>query len=113
MIEKTEDVTSLSRSSGLGFFPGESVTTSTGQAEGVTPGAATGQSFAGVLGSLASDAVNNLKQAEVTSFEGIKGTANTREVVDAVLAAEQSLQTAIALRDKIVTAYLEITKMQI
>ena len=41
------------------------------------------------------------------------GKANTREVVDAVMQAEQSLQTAIAFRDKIVNAYLEITKMQI
>lgn len=78
-----------------------------------TPGLATGMSFAEVLGGMAKDAMNNLKQAEVTSFEGIKGTASTREVVDAVLAAEQSLQTALALRDKIVSAYLDITKMQI
>ena len=49
----------------------------------------------------------------MASFEGIQGKANTREVVDAMLSAEQSLQTAIALRDKIVSAYLDITKMQI
>jgi len=29
------------------------------------------------------------------------------------MSAEQSLQTAIAIRDKIVSAYPEITKMQI
>jgi flagellar hook-basal body complex protein FliE len=47
------------------------------------------------------------------SFKAIQGNANTREVVDAVLEAQQSLQTAMALRDKIVSAYLEVTKMQI
>lgn len=73
----------------------------------------TGASFASVLGNVSLDAMNNLKKAEVASFEGIQGKANTREVVDAVLSAEQSLQTAIALRDKIVSAYLDITKMQI
>ncbi len=72
-----------------------------------------GMSFASVLGNMATDAMHNIKQAEVKSFEGIKGTANTREVVDAVMQAEQSLQTAIAFRDKVVNAYLEISKMQI
>ncbi|AAK86365.1 flagellar hook-basal body protein FliE [Agrobacterium tumefaciens] len=78
-----------------------------------TPAQQTGASFASVLGNVSMDAMNNLKKAEVASFEGIQGKANTREVVDAVLSAEQSLQTAIALRDKIVSAYLDITKMQI
>ena len=36
-----------------------------------------------------------------------------REVVDALMSAEQSLQTAIAIRDKLVTAYLEVSRMQI
>ena len=62
---------------------------------------------------MASQAAGDLKQAEQTSFDGLMGKANTREVVDAVMQAEQSLQTAIAFRDKIVNAYLEITKMQI
>ena len=35
------------------------------------------------------------------------------QVVDAVMNAEQSLQTAIAIRDKVVTAYLEIARMPI
>ena len=70
-------------------------------------------SFAGVKPDMAKGAMDNVKKAESASFEGIKGTATTREVVDAVLQAEQSLQTAIALRDKIVSAFLEVTKMQI
>jgi flagellar hook-basal body complex protein FliE len=36
-----------------------------------------------------------------------------RSVVDAVMSAEQSLQAAVAIRDKIVTAYLEISRMAI
>jgi flagellar hook-basal body complex protein FliE len=38
---------------------------------------------------------------------------STRDVVDAIMTAEQSLQTATAIRDKMVTAYLEIARMQI
>ena len=41
------------------------------------------------------------------------GDVTTREVVDSVMSAERSLQTAIAIRDKIVTAYLEVSRMAI
>lgn len=112
MIDTVQNVSSLSLKGGLGSIS-EDMSSSTSLQPAVTPGAQTGMNFSQVLGDMATDAVNNVKQAEFMSFEGIKGTANTREVVDAVLAAEQSLQTAIAFRDKIVNAYLEITKMQI
>lgn len=75
--------------------------------------AATGPTFASVLGGVASDAVESLKMGEAMSFAGIQGKANTREVVDAVMQADQTLKTAVALRDKIVSAYLDIVKMQI
>jgi flagellar hook-basal body complex protein FliE len=112
MIDSVKQLTALTRSSGV-----ENVSslneTIIGRPVAPTPGMQTGMSFASMLSDLSVDAVNNLKRAEVASFEGIQGKANTREVVDAVITAEQSLQTAIALRDKIVNAYLEITKMQI
>jgi flagellar hook-basal body complex protein FliE len=57
--------------------------------------------------------INSVKGGEAMSFAGIQGKSNTREVVDAVLQAEQTLKTATAFRDKIVSAYLDITKMQI
>lgn len=113
MIDTIQKVSSLTLGNGLSSISSDVSTTGIGAGIGPTPGQATGASFADVLGSMAKDTLGSLKQAEVASFEGIKGTANTREVVDAVLSAEQSLQTAIALRDKIVAAYLDITKMQI
>lgn len=79
----------------------------------VTGGQAGGASFADVMQSMGAEVVGNLRTAEVQSFKAIAGEASTREVVDALMAAEQSLQTAIAVRDKLVTAYLEITRMQI
>ena len=36
-----------------------------------------------------------------------------QQVVEAVMAAEQTLQSAIAIRDKVVSAYLEISRMAI
>ena len=70
-------------------------------------------SFAATLGDLASRTVGNLENAERVSALGLQGKADTRDVVDAVMAAEQSLQTAVAIRDKIVTAYLEVSRMAI
>lgn len=111
MIESVKQVSSFGKSAGLESLSSLNETLST--SAHVAPSSAAGTSFASMLGELSLGAVNNLKQAEIASFEGIQGKATTREVVDAVLSAEQSLQTAIALRDKIVNAYLEITKMQI
>ncbi len=84
-----------------------------GKAQALTPGNQTGLTFGEVMGDMAAKAVSDLKGAEAASFAGIKGTMSTREVVDAVLQGEQSLQTAISLRDKLVSAFLDITKMQI
>jgi flagellar hook-basal body complex protein FliE len=116
MIDKVTNVSALSFSKGL---DGISSTTNSSLGAGalgstaLTPGQNTGMNFAEVLGKLATDSVDSIKGAESMSFNAIQGKANTREVVDAVLEAQQSLQTAVALRDKIVNAYLEITKMQI
>ena len=41
------------------------------------------------------------------------GDVSVREVVNSVMDAERSLNTAIAIRDKIVQAYLEVSRMQI
>lgn len=82
-------------------------------AQQATGGQPAGASFGEVLYSMGTEVMDNLKTAEVQSFKAISGEADTREVVDALMTAEQSLQTAIAIRDKLVTAYLEITRMQI
>ena len=76
-------------------------------------GAASPSSFAETMKNLGENTMTNLKVAEGQSLAAIRGEVPTREVVDAIMAAEQSLQTAIAIRDKMVTAYLEIARMQI
>ncbi len=70
-------------------------------------------SFAEALGQAASKTVGTLERAEQMSIQALKGDADTRQVVDAVMDAQQALQTSIAIRDKIVTAYLEISRMAI
>ena len=66
-----------------------------------------------MIGEAAGRTVNNLQQAEQLSAKALQGDADMRAVVDAVMSAEQSLQAAVAIRDKIVSAYLEISRMAI
>lgn len=71
------------------------------------------ESFSNILGNMVSGVAGDLRNAEKVSMDGMVGKATTREVVEAVMSAEQSLQASLAIRDKIVTAYLEISRMQI
>ncbi|MBY2921130.1 flagellar hook-basal body complex protein FliE [Rhizobium leguminosarum] len=112
MISSVQNVSNLSMTRALGAVDTENSTSSSAATMPGAAGAANGMSFASVMGNMASGAVNSLKGAESMSFAGIKGTATTREVVDSMLQAEQTLQTAIAIRDKVVSAFLEVTKMQ-
>jgi len=70
-------------------------------------------SFASALAAATDNAVSTLRGAETLSLKALQGDVNTREVVDAVMNAEQTLQAAIAIRDKIVSSYLEISRMAI
>lgn len=76
-------------------------------------GIAGGADFSKVLADVASSAVNTLKAGEATAIGGIGGTRTTQQVVEAVMNAEQALQTAIAVRDKLISAYQEISRMAI
>lgn len=114
MIDAVRNPASLSMTRGLGNIATDtSVVLTQAARTGAATGAQAGESFASVLGGMASEAVDSLKHAEAASFAGIKGTMNTREVVDAVMQADQSLQTVMAVRDKVVSAFLDITKIQI
>ena len=66
-----------------------------------------------MLARMASDTFDTLKAAEATSVAGMTDKASVQQVVESVMAAEQSLQTALAVRDKVVSAYLEISRMTI
>jgi flagellar hook-basal body complex protein FliE len=72
-----------------------------------------GEDFGSMLARMVNDSVDTLKSAEAVSIEGIQGKASVQQVVESVMAAEQSLQTALAIRDKTVAAYLEISRMTI
>lgn len=72
-----------------------------------------GTDFGSMLVQMAADAATTVRQAEQVSVAGIQGRASVQQVVEAVMSAEQTLQGAVAIRDKVVAAYLEISRMQI
>jgi flagellar hook-basal body complex protein FliE len=74
---------------------------------------ATGDGFESILKSMATGTIDALRNGETTAIAAIEGKASTQQAVMATMQAEQSLQAALAIRDKIVSAFLEISRMQI
>jgi len=71
-------------------------------------------SFADMMVELANGTINKIEQAEQVSIAKMSGAEMPlREIVDKVMAAQQALNTTLAIRDKIVQAYIEISHMQI
>jgi flagellar hook-basal body complex protein FliE len=71
------------------------------------------QEFAATLAAAASGVVETVRAGEAAALAGIEGRASVQQVVERVMQAEQSLHMAIAIRDKVVAAYLELGRMQI
>jgi flagellar hook-basal body complex protein FliE len=71
------------------------------------------ETFGAMVSQTGLDAVQKLKAAEMVSRQALSGEVPVREVASAVMAAEQTLQLSMAVRDKIVSAYLELSRMQI
>ncbi|WP_025034301.1 flagellar hook-basal body complex protein FliE [Bradyrhizobium sp. DOA9] len=69
--------------------------------------------FESVMKQVTSDAIGTLKAGEAASISAMQGKESTRRVVEALMSAEQALQTAVAVRDKVVQAYQEVVRMSI
>ncbi len=73
----------------------------------------TGQTFANVLEHAGEQALQVTQQSEKASIQALNGKADLADVVTAVSNAEVTLQTVVAVRDRVVSAYLDILKMPI
>ena len=69
--------------------------------------------FDSVMKQVTTDAIGTLKAGEAASISAMQGKESTRKVVEALMSAEQALQTAVAVRDKVVQAYQEVVRMSI
>jgi len=72
-----------------------------------------GGDFASLLKSGAQEFVDTAKKGEEMSKQALTGKADIRDVVAAVNNAELTLQTVVAVRDKVVSAYNDILRMPI
>ncbi len=72
-----------------------------------------GDGFSAMLKTLAEGTVNSIQNGESTAIAAIQGKTTIQSAVMATMQAEQSLQAALAVRDKVVSAFLEISRMQI
>ena len=74
---------------------------------------ASGSAFADTLRDVAGSAIESLSKAETETLKAATGQADIAEVVIAMSQAEITLQTVVALRDRVVQAYQEIMRMPI
>lgn len=70
-------------------------------------------SFGDILKNTAAESIQTMRGGEVASAKAITGDASLPEVVQAVTAAELTLQTVVAIRDRVINAYQEIMRMPI
>jgi flagellar hook-basal body complex protein FliE len=72
-----------------------------------------GADFAQLMNQITGDAVGTMKTAEAASIQGMQGSMPVHQVVESVMSAQRSLQSVLAMRDKAVSAYQEISRMAI
>lgn len=82
---------------------------------GASASATTGatQSFGDFLSSAVKDSIGTMKQGETMAMKQIAGKADIVDVVNAVNQAELTLNTVVAVRDKVIQAYQSIMQMPI
>lgn len=72
-----------------------------------------GQDFGDLLKSVMTDAMQASKTAEIQIANQVAGKAELIDVVTAISSAEASLETVMAVRDQVISAYQEIMRMPI
>ena len=81
--------------------------------EAATVGEAAGANFGDMLQGLVQDAVDTGKASETQAMGAVTGETEMIDVVTAITAAEMTLETVVAVRDKVIEAYDKIMRMPI
>ena len=74
-------------------------------------GAASGANFGDFLTGAIKDAVGNMKAGEQMASQQVAGKGDIVNVVSAVNQAELTLDTVVAVRDKVIQAYQTVMQM--
>ncbi len=87
----------------------------TAKAAGASPLETAGnkQTFGDMMKDIAISGINTLRNSETMSAKAVTGDAALPDVVQAVNAAELTLSTVVAVRDRMINAYQELMRTQI
>ena len=72
-----------------------------------------GPSFADTLKNAAGASMDAVKKSEATAMNAVRGDASMQDVVQATIAAELAVESAVSVRNKIIESYQEIMRMPI
>lgn len=84
-----------------------------GAARAGMEGGDAGPSFGDMIKNATLDSIATMRGGERMSAQAVTGKADLTDVVQAVTAAELTLQTVVAIRDRMLGAYQEIMRMPI
>jgi flagellar hook-basal body complex protein FliE len=79
----------------------------------IAPANVPGSNFSDFLSGAIKDSISTIRQGETAATAQVQGKANLVDVVQSVNAAELTLDTVVAVRDKVVAAYQSILNMPI
>jgi flagellar hook-basal body complex protein FliE len=82
-------------------------------ASAIAPANLPGSSFSDFLSGAIQDSAKTIRQGEQAATAQVQGKANLVDVVQQVNNAEITLDTVVAVRDKVVAAYQSIMNMAI
>ena len=88
-------------------------TAKTADHAGISGGDGEKASFSDLIKTSARSAIDSIKGGEKASAQAVTGEANLAEVVQSITEAELTLQTVVAVRDRVISAYQEIMRMPI
>jgi len=71
------------------------------------------KSFETALTDALKNSISTMRTGEAAAAEGGAGKGDIVQVVNAVTAAELTLETVVAIRDRVISAYQDIMKMPI
>ena len=99
--------------SALGTSAVQSTIKPSTSAEGSAAATASSPDFGQMLSQVVSDAVGALQAGESAAIQGLQGALPPFKVVETIMGAQRTLQQALAIRDKAVSAYQEVARMTI
>jgi flagellar hook-basal body complex protein FliE len=77
------------------------------------PRQAASTDFGSMVSEAAKSAIDTVRSSEQVATAGVSGTADVQQVVQALSDAELTMQSVVAVRDKVLGAYNDIMKMTI